>query len=88
MELMNILLEVHDSEVKRRVIKGFKLVPAPEGFDDPYITLNGYPNARLATSINNWIQKIFPFSNISVRFEKNYRTINFIEPVEPSILNR
>jgi uncharacterized CHY-type Zn-finger protein len=83
MKLINIVLEQSDSEVKRRVIKGFKLAPAPEGFDEPYILNTGKnPDPHMAKRINKWISVNFPFSNVKFKYEKGYRTINYILPVD------
>lgn len=70
--------ESYDKEVIASVVKGFSLVPSKEGFGHPFITRNGKATPNLATRINDWIIKSFPGSNIRVRYEKMYSTINFL----------
>lgn len=67
----------YDKEVLGSVIKGFELVPAPEGFGHPFITKNGKATPQLARRINDWIVKTFPASTLRVNYEGTYSTLNF-----------
>lgn len=67
-----------EKEVLRRVIQGFELVPAREGFSQyPYVTKTGKATPDLAKRINAWIKENFPQSKVRVAFEGVYRTVNF-----------
>jgi hypothetical protein len=66
-----------DKEILRRVIKGFELIPARQGFGHPYVTKSGAATPDLAKRINVWIKQNFPQSNIIASYEGVYKTINF-----------
>lgn len=66
-----------DKEILRRVIKGFELVPAKQGFGHPYVTKSGAATSDLTKRVNTWIKQNFPQSNIIASYEGNYKTINF-----------
>jgi len=73
----NILKEQSSEDIVNIVIKGFKLVPAPEGFGTPYTTQTNKPSKSLAHIMNIWIKKKFPFTDVRIGFEENYKTFNF-----------
>ena len=66
-----------DKEILRRVIQGFQLVPAKQGFGHPYVTKTGAATPDLSKRINAWIKQNFPQSNIITSYEGVYKTINF-----------
>lgn len=66
-----------DKEILRRVIQGFQLVPAKQGFGHPYVTKTGAATPDLSKRINAWIKQNFPQSNIMTSYEGVYKTINF-----------
>ena len=66
-----------DKEILRRVIQGFNLVPAKEGFGHPYVTKTGAATPDLAKHITAWIKQNFPQSNIIASYEGVYKVINF-----------
>ena len=67
-----------EREVLRRVIQGFELIPAKEGFSQyPYTTKTGKATPDLAKRINVWIKQNFPQSKVRTAFEGVYRTVNF-----------
>jgi hypothetical protein len=66
-----------DKEILRRVIQGFQLVPAKQGFGHPYVTKTGAATSDLSKRINAWIKQNFPQSNIMTSYEGVYKTINF-----------
>jgi hypothetical protein len=66
-----------DKEILRRVIQGFQLVPAKQGFGNPYVTKTGAATSDLSKRINAWIKQNFPQSNIMTSYEGVYKTINF-----------
>ena len=66
-----------DKEILRRVIQGFQLIPAKQGFGHPYVTKTGAATPDLSKRINTWIKQNFPQSNIIASYEGVYKTINF-----------
>ena len=66
-----------DKEILRRVIQGFQLVPAKQGFGHPYVTRTGAATPDLSKRINAWIKQNFPQSNIITSYEGVYKAINF-----------
>ena len=66
-----------DKEILHRVIKGFELIPAKQGFGHPYVTKTGAATSDLAGRINVWIKHNFPQSHIIASYEGVYKTINF-----------
>jgi len=75
-EALELNENTSDEEVIERVVKGFKLVPYKRGFGNAYTTEKGKATVSLYKRIYNWIKEKFPNSNVIVRFEKNYGTIN------------
>ncbi len=68
---------VDSKEILRRVIQGFELVPAKQGFGHPYVTKTGAATPDLAKRITAWIKQNFPQSDIIASYEGAYKTINF-----------
>jgi hypothetical protein len=66
-----------NKEILRRVIQGFQLIPAKQGFGHPYVTKTGAATPDLSKRINTWIKQNFPQSNIMTSYEGVYKTINF-----------
>ena len=66
-----------DREILYKVIKGFGLVPAKQGFGHPYVTKTGAATPDLSKRINAWIKQNFPQSNIITSYEGVYKAINF-----------
>lgn len=66
-----------DREILYRVIKGFELIPAKQGFGHPYVTKTGAATLDLSKRINVWIKQNFPQSNIITSYEGVYKAINF-----------
>lgn len=66
-----------DKEILRRVIQGFELIPAKQGFGHPYVTKSGAATPELAKRITTWINQNFPQSHIIASYEGAYKTINF-----------
>lgn len=66
-----------DKEILRRVIQGFQLVRAKQGFGHPYVTKTGAATPELAKRVTTWINQNFPQSNIIASYEGAYKTINF-----------
>lgn len=66
-----------DKEILYKVIKGFQLVPAKQGFRHPYVTKTGAATPDLSKRINAWIKQNFPQSNIITSYEGVYKAINF-----------
>jgi len=75
-----------DKEILRRVIKGFELIPAKQGFGYPYVTKTGAATPDLSKRINVWIKQNFPQSNIITSYEGAYKTINFRRAVKESTI--
>lgn len=66
-----------DKEILRRVIQGFELIPAKQGFGHPYVTKSGAATPELAKRITTWINQNFTQSHIIASYEGAYKTINF-----------
>ena len=66
-----------DREILYKVIKGFELIPAKQGFGHPYVTKTGAATPDLSKRINAWIKQNFPQSNIITSYEGVYKAINF-----------
>ena len=66
-----------DKEILYKVIKGFELIPAKQGFGHPYVTKTGAATPDLSKRINVWIKQNFPQSNIITSYEGVYKTLNF-----------
>ena len=66
-----------DKEILYKVIKGFELIPAKQGFGHPYVTKTGVATPDLSKRINVWIKQNFPQSNIITSYEGVYKAINF-----------
>jgi len=75
------LNEVSNTEVIDRIVTGFKLVPAKQGFSNSYTTKKGKATVNLAKQIHAWAKKEFPNNPIGIKFEKTYGTINLNESV-------
>ena len=75
-----------DKEILRRVIQGFQLIPAKQGFGHPYVTKTGAATPELAKRITTWINQNFPQSNIIASYEGAYKTINFRKVMSESTI--
>ena len=75
-----------DKEILYKVIKGFELVPAKQGFGHPYVTKTGAATSDLSKRINAWIKQNFPQSNIITSYEGVYKVINFRRAVKESTI--
>jgi hypothetical protein len=78
-EILDENFSEYDKEIIDKVIKGFKLIYSQQGFGYSFKTKTGQASPNLADRINNWIKKEFPHSTAFVRFEKSYKTINFLK---------
>ena len=75
------LNEISNAEVVDRVITGFKLVRAQQGFSNSYTTKTGKATIDLAKRIHEWVKTNFPNNRIGIRFERTYGTINLDESI-------
>jgi hypothetical protein len=66
---------MEDKEILRRILQGFKLIPAK--FPLTYTTIAGKATPDLAKRINAWMEKEFPHSLIRVAFDATHGILKF-----------
>lgn len=81
---------MEDKEILRRILQGFKLIPAK--FPLTYTTLAGKATPDLAKRINAWIQTNFPNSLIRVAYDATHGILKFYrrmqEPISESLTKK
>jgi hypothetical protein len=84
-KLLDILKETEGDadDVKGKIVNGFSLKPYTGSYffgpkENVFTTTNDKPTLQLEKEINNWIIKNFSNSKIRIKFDGNYKTLNFI----------
>lgn len=73
----SININSYDSDVIKKVVKGFRLIPFEQGFNRAFKSTSQKASPQLAQRINKWIKDKFPESKVRAEYEQNYQTINF-----------
>ena len=74
---------MEDKEILRRILQGFKLIPAK--FPLTYTTIAGRATPDLAKRVNAWIQTNFPNSLIRVAFDTTHGILKFYRRMQEPI---
>ena len=81
---------MEDKEILRRILQGFKLIPAK--FPLTYTTIAGKATPDLAKRVNAWIQTNFPNSLIRVAYDATHGILKFYrrmqEPISESLTKK
>ena len=75
---------MEDKEILRRILQGFKLIPAK--FPLTYTTIAGKATPDLAKRINAWIQTNFPNSLIRVAFDATHGILKFYRRMQEQLV--
>jgi hypothetical protein len=75
---------MEDKEILRRILQGFKLIPAK--FPLTYTTIAGKATSDLAKRINAWIQTNFPNSLIRVAFDTTHGILKFYRRMQEQLV--
>jgi hypothetical protein len=75
---------MEDKEILRRILQGFKLIPAK--FPLTYTTLAGKATPDLAKGVNAWIQTNFPNSLIRVAFDATHGILKFYRRMQEQLV--
>ena len=75
---------MEDKEILRRILQGFKLIPAK--FPLTYTTTTGKATPDLAKRINAWIQTELPHSPIRVAYDATHVILKFYKRMEEQLV--
>ena len=73
----SININSYDSDVIKKVVKGFRLIPFEQGFNRAFKSTSQKASPQLSQRINKWIKDKFPESKVRAEYEQTYQTINF-----------
>ena len=75
---------MEDKEILRRILQGFKLIPAK--FPLTYTTIAGRATPDLAKRVNAWIQTNFPNSLIRVAYDATHGILKFYRRMQEQLV--